>query len=259
MAKRKLGQHFLLDKAIASRIANTVLDSDKTILEIGPGKGMITKLLASFPKRRIVAIEKDETLYKELSLSGMIGVELINYDILKIDLERISDGEEVTILGNIPYYISKEIIDWIIYGQKFINDGTLLVQKEFFLKITSDPGSKFYNAQSVIFGILFNHNKLFEVKPGSFSPPPKVISTVFSFKKSNTYLSPDYINSFYDMLKTSFCHRRKTLVNNLGKIHDKNIIKEFLIKNDLLPDIRAEDMTRENLRELYAVIKKCSG
>ncbi|MCK4888366.1 MAG: ribosomal RNA small subunit methyltransferase A [Candidatus Aminicenantes bacterium] len=255
MTKQKLGQNFLHDRRIAARIADTVLQTNNTILEIGPGKGIMTGILAESPgERRIVAIEKDEELYNILlSNEGLSGVELLNKDILKLNIGEISEERSITILSNIPYYISKEILNWIINGNKFITNGTLMVQKEFFLKITSSPGLKIYNAQSVIFGLLFDSNKLFEVKPGSFSPPPKVTSIVFSFKRSGP--GPNDIPGLYSMLKTAFIHRRKTLINNLGKVYDKNTIKKFLETKSLPSDIRAEDMTREDLRELYYSLK----
>jgi len=256
MAKQKLGQNFLHDRRIAARIANIVLQTNNTILEIGPGKGIITGILAEAPgKIRIIAVEKDEELYNNLSNAALSGVELVNQDILKLNIAEISEGRSLTILGNIPYYISKEILDWIIYGNKLISNGTLMVQKEFFHKVTSSPGSKIYNAQSVIFGLVFDSINLFKVKPGAFSPPPKVTSTVFSFKKSESGPGPDDIPGLYTMLKTAFIHRRKTLTNNLGKAYDKNTLKKFLETKSLPSDIRAEDMIREDLRELYYYLK----
>ncbi|MCK5222417.1 MAG: hypothetical protein KAR14_12605, partial [Candidatus Aminicenantes bacterium] len=167
MTKQKLGQHFLYDKKIGEKIVNSIHDLKDTIIEIGPGRGIMTGILTGQAgERRIIAVEKDETLYNNLLTNeDLKGVELLNKDILKLNIAEISEGRSITVLGNIPYYISKEIIDWIIRGNEFINSGTLLVQKEFFLKITSTPGSKIYNAQSVIFGLLFDSNKLFEVKP----------------------------------------------------------------------------------------------
>ncbi len=282
MTKQKLGQHFLYDKKIGEKIVNSINDSKDTIIEIGPGRGIMTNILTGQAgERRIIAVEKDETLYNNLLTNeNLKGVELLNKDILKLNIAEVSEGRSITILGNIPYYISKEIIDWIMRGSEFINSGTLLVQKEFFLKITSTPGSKIYNAQSVIFGLLFDSSKLFEVKPGSFSPPPKVTSVVFSFsQRGQALFSTDPplipleeggklftslskgggeaggIARLYTMLKTAFIHRRKTLINNLGKGYDKNTIKKFLETKSLPSDIRAEDMTREDLRELYLSLR----
>lgn len=257
MAKQKLGQNFLHDRRIAARIAGTVLQSNNTILEIGPGKGIMTGILADSPgERRIIAIEKDEELFNNLlSSENLTKVKILNKDILKLDIGKISEERSLTILSNIPYYISKDILDWIINGHRDIENGTLMVQKEFFLKITSSPGTKIYNAQSVIFGLLFDNNKLFEVKPGAFSPPPKVTSIVFTFKRCESRPGPDDIPGLYKMLKTAFIHRRKTLINNLGKVYDKNPIRKFLETKTLPSDIRTEDMTREDLRELYYSLK----
>lgn len=263
MAKQKLGQHFLYDKKIAEKIISTIHSSEEAIIEIGPGKGIMTELLAGQGgERPIIAIEKDKELYNNLlSSENLKGVEILNKDILKFNIGEVSESKNITILGNIPYYISKEIIDWIISENEFISSGTLLVQKEFFLKVTSSPGIKTYNAQSVIFGLIFNSKKVFDVKPGSFSPPPKVTSVVFTFTKP-VLRSPGgaergqtpfggEIAGLYKMLKTAFLHRRKTLINNLGKDYNKEKISKFLESKSLPPDIRAEDISREDLMDLY--------
>ncbi len=257
MARQKMGQNFLQDRRIATRIANTVLGGNEIILEIGPGKGIMTGILAETPgERRVIAIEKDEELYNNLlTTEPLSGVEILNRDILKFKIEEISGKEKVTILGNIPYNISKEILDWIIKENRFVVSGTLMVQREFFLKITSLHGSKIYNAQSVMFGLLFDNNKLFDVKPGAFSPPPKVNSTVFSFSRRGSMQIPDDVPGLYNMLKTAFVHRRKTLTNNLGRIYKKDRIIDFLHDKNLPKNIRAEDMTREDLKELYPSLK----
>ena len=106
-----------------------------------------------------------------------------------------------------------------------------------------------------MFGTLFKSKKMFEVKPGAFSPPPKVTSVVFTFTKRGQVPLAESIPGFYTFLKTSFLHRRKTLINNLIKDYSKDKIKEFLNKNSLHENIRAEDMTSENFRELYSVLQ----
>lgn len=253
MGRQKLGQHFLYDKRIADKIVSSIPPGRNPLIEIGPGRGIMTGILAGQAKeRRVIAIEKDEGLYKSLLVNEKLkGVEILNGDILRFNIREVSEDKNITILGNIPYYISKEIVDWIISGNEFISGGTLLVQREFFLKISSPPGSKIYNAQSVIFGLIFDSNKLFDVKPGSFSPPPKVTSTVFSFSKGDSGPKQKDIPGLYNMLKTAFLHRRKTLMNNLGKTYNKDAIRKFLESKSLSPDVRAEDMTRKDLRDLY--------
>ncbi|MEN8222394.1 MAG: 16S rRNA (adenine(1518)-N(6)/adenine(1519)-N(6))-dimethyltransferase RsmA [Acidobacteriota bacterium] len=256
MAKQKLGQNFLHDKNIAGRIAGLVSGTKKIILEIGPGKGIITEILSvSAEAERIIAVEKDTGLYDNLVSRELSKVELLNGDILKIDPSDLSGESKITLIGNIPYYISKEIIDWIINGNKFIEEGVMMVQKEFFQKISAEPGTKIYNAQTIMFGTLFDIKKEFEVRPGAFSPPPKVTSTVFSFKRGQTPFGGE-ITGLYKMLKTAFLHRRKTLINNLGKHYDKVLIKQFLETDNLPENIRAEDMTPDNFIKLYSCLTK---
>ena len=255
MAKQKLGQNFLHDKNIAGRISNLVSDTKGIIIEIGPGKGIMTEILsASTEPEKIIAIEKDTRLYEYLLSRELSKVELMNGDILELDLSDLSGGEEITLIGNIPYYISKEIIDWIISGHSIIAEGVLMIQKEFFQKINAGPGTKIYNAQSVMFSTLFSSKKEFEVRPGAFTPPPKVTSTVFTFSKRGQVPIPGDISNFYKFLKTAFSHRRKTAKNNLGKSYNKDNIKNFLNENNLPENIRAEDMTPGNFRRLYSAL-----
>lgn len=160
MAKQKLGQNFLHDRNIARRIANLVSGTKRIIVEIGPGKGIMTEILSvSAESERIIAVEKDTALYETLSTRELEKVDLLNRDILELDPSDLSGGSNITLLGNIPYYISKEIIDWIINGNRFIEEGVLMVQKEFFQKITAEPGTKICNAQSVMFSTLFSSKK----------------------------------------------------------------------------------------------------
>ncbi len=251
MAKQKLGQNFLHDRNIAGRIAKLVTGQKELIVEIGPGKGIMTEILAGSSSEKIIAVEKDPVLYENLKLKNLNGLEILNGDILETEPAELSGGRKITLIGNIPYYISKEIIDWIIKGNKIIEKGALMVQKEFFQKITSEPGTKIYNAQSVMFRTLFEIGKEFDVGPGAFSPPPKVTSTVFTFTKRGQVPFPGDLESYYRFLKTAFSHRRKTLINNMGKDYDKTIISEFLESNTLPLNIRAEDTGRGIFFNLY--------
>jgi len=267
MTKQKLGQNFLHDRNIAGRISNLVSGTKGIIIEIGPGKGIMTEILsASTEPERVIAVEMDTLLYENLLSRELSKVEFLNEDILKLIPSDLSGGNEITLLGNIPYYISKEIIDWIINGYRFIAKGALMVQKEFFQKISSEPGTKIYNAQSVMFGTLFQIKKEFEVRPGAFSPPPKVTSTVFTFTKpvlrsfgeaeGGQVLSEENLMDFYRFLKTAFSHRRKTLLNNIGNDYNKDKIRKFLNGNNLPENIRAEDMTHGNFIKVYCFITK---
>jgi len=184
MTRQKLGQHFLKDRKKAEKIAHRLLRNPGPVLEIGPGAGALTDILDREGEgRHIVSVEKDPALIPPLEAKGYSNVNIVSADILETDPAALFDTVPVNLLGNIPYMISKEITDWIIGNGSVFSLGVLMVQKEFFLKITSVPGSKLYNAQSVMFNTLFETKKLFDVPPGSFSPPPAVTSTVFIFRK----------------------------------------------------------------------------
>ncbi len=257
MANQKLGQNFLIDKNIAIKIVKSLKPDCPIIIEIGPGKGIMTRLVSEFyNSMEIIAVEKDRRLFEKISECKMSGVQCLNMDILKLDISEITKNKNVTILGNIPYYISKDIIDWTIKNSGFIKKGTLMVQKEFFLKISSFAGSKLYNAQSVIFNHIFYVKKLFEVNPGSFFPSPKVISTVFSFEKKESCINEIQIFRFYELLKTAFAHRRKTLFNNLKNNYKKELILLFLKEKGIQSVIRAEDMNKNDLLGLFLSLHK---
>jgi len=257
MTKQKLGQNFLHDKKVALKIVESIKPHNNLIVEIGPGKGIMTHLISEYYDNvKIIAIEKDIELFNKISRYKFRGVEILHMDILKANLSDITENSVITILGNIPYYISKDIIDWIIKNYPLIKKGILMVQKEFFSKISSSSGSKLYNPQSVIFSHIFDITKLFKVKPGSFSPPPKITSIVFTFEKKESGTNEIQTIKFYKLLKTAFRHRRKTLFNNLKEEYDRGLILSFLKRKELQHEIRSEDITKNDLFELFLSLQK---
>lgn len=250
MRKAKFGQHFLVNRSIAEKMAQTFLPVKGPILEIGPGKGILTQhLLNRCPDSQITAVELDNTFFCELKNRFRESIEILNQSILHINLYELFPGEDkvVNVIGNVPYYISKELLDWVITHHIKIKKGMFMMQKEFVNKLISPA-----NAQSILFVWLFQVKKLFDVQPGSFSPRPGVKSSVFLF---NRILSPLEKNidvmDFYRFLRQCFRNRRKTLTNNLGASYDTKTVGEIFKKLYINPKVRAEQLTLEDFLGMY--------
>jgi 16S rRNA (adenine1518-N6/adenine1519-N6)-dimethyltransferase len=246
----KLGQHFLVNRSIAEKMVQTFLPVQGPILEIGPGKGILTQCLFNrCPGCQITAVELDIELFCELKNRFSKSIEILNRNILHVDLYELFPGEDeaVNVIGNVPYYISKELLDWVIAHHKKIKKGMFMMQKEFVNKFISPA-----NAQSIFFVWLFQVEKLFEVQPGSFSPRPRVKSAVFLFER---ILSPIEIDidamDFYDFLQKCFRNRRKTLMNNLGASYDTRKLDEIFGKLHINPKERAEQLTLKDFLDIY--------
>ena len=263
----KLGQHFLVNRNLAEKIARQFFPVEGIILEIGPGKGILTDLLIRYregEKNRIILVELDDMLFYDLKCKyeKEEAVELLNRDILEVDLNGLFPGKEadrgVNVTGNVPYYISKELIDWVIAFSGRIKKGMFMMQKEFVDKLIPGKTAKRINARSILFNGLFRIVKRFDVQPGSFSPPPKVKSSVFLFEpavnRAFTRFGGDiHTNDFYLFLQRCFQNRRKTLANNLSAFYDMETLGEIFEKQGIDPKIRAEQL---RLEDFLAVARK---
>lgn len=220
-AKKNLGQHFLTDLNIARRIAETVsadsLEADPEwgrlpILEIGPGMGVLTRFLVE-SGRDVTAVELDsesvEYLHRE-----MPGLRVVEGDFLKLDLNTLIEGE-FALIGNYPYNISSQIFFKALEYKDKVPVIAGMLQKEVAERICSKPGSKVYGILSVLLQAWYDCEYLFNVPPGVFSPPPKVMSGVLRLtRNSRRDLGVDE-GKFKLVVKTAFGQRRKTLRNSL--------------------------------------------
>ena len=250
MNKAKLGQNFLVNKNVASKIVKTFLPANGLILEIGPGRGILTELLIQQNLHgRLIAVEKDPVLYRELKRKFSHQITLYNEDILTIELKKISNNQSVNIISNAPYYISREILDWLIQQNDLILKGTFMMQKEVVDKLIKNQiNSK--DARNILFNLLYSPVKEFVVSPGSFSPPPRVQSIVFSFK--NKLEAKIDHNKFYNFLKICFFNRRKTLTNNLVKQFPPALINQLMLKYQIDKNQRAENTEIDIFLDLFS-------
>ena len=246
--KRPRGQHFLFNPRIIKKIIDySGVTANDTVVEIGPGFGTMTKLLAERAKK-VIAIEIDRRLVARLkeSLSINKKVEIIAADALKFPYETIKG--QFKVVANIPYYITTPLIFRLLEFREKIPGMTLLLQKEVAKRITASPGSKDYGVLSITTQLYTKPELKFLVRKGAFSPPPEVDSAVVCFE---VYTKPIYkINDkpfFLKIVKTAFSQRRKTISNSLKSFRG---IKEALLKAGIDSKLRAENLSVEDYIKL---------
>jgi 16S rRNA (adenine1518-N6/adenine1519-N6)-dimethyltransferase len=270
-SKPKLGQHFLASDSAVQRILEALGDvSDSTVLEIGPGRGALTAMLAA-RARRLIAIELDRVLAAQLRMQfGQTpNVEIIEGDILAIDFDTIFgpkpglqrpgltvEPERVHVVGNLPYYITSDILLHLFAYRRYFATLVIMVQKEVADRLAAAPGSRDYGLLSATAQLYSRVEKLFTLPPVAFSPPPKVHSSVvrLTIEPRLEQLSvPE--ERFIQFLKLSFGQKRKTLWNNLKEEHDKDALRKALEKTGIKPTVRAEALSLEKSAALFRALE----
>ena len=219
--KPKLGQNFLVDEDACLRIADALGDtSARTVVEIGPGHGAITRLLAR-RAARLHCIEFDPALARELEFHfrNSETVSVHHADILNFDLRTVLDGaNSLDVVGNLPYYITSEILLRLFAAARegIVARAVLMVQREVAERIAAGPGSSEYGALSAATQMHARVTNLFTLPPSAFAPPPEVYSTVLRLEFATRFaeLGVEF-EGFNRFLRASFAQKRKTLANNL--------------------------------------------
>ncbi len=283
--KPKLGQHFLASDSFALQIVDALGDiSQNTVLEIGPGRGVLTALLAK-RARRLIAIELDRVLAAQLRLRfGMFSnVEVIEGDILTIDFDSLFGPkpglrrpgiefrpEPVKVIGNLPYYITSDILLRLFDYAKYFETLLILVQREVADRIAAKPGGRDYGLLSATAQLYASVEKLFTLPPGAFAPPPKVHSTALRLtiapRQHELGLDTDGAvqdgptkDGFIDFLKLSFGQKRKTLWNNLKSTYPETDLRAALAETRVKPAARAETLSLEESAALYRALRNHDG
>jgi len=244
---RRLGQHFLFDENILYKIAEAVGGDNEHILEIGAGSGPLTEFLVGHAAN-ISAVEIDAKLFDKLKnrMRNVPNIELINQDILDLDFAAVAKGR-ISVIGNIPYYITTPIIEKIVKNRAIISKAVLLVQAEYAERLVAVPGTKNFSSITVFSNYFYKVRKLFPVPAESFSPPPKVNSAVVLFTPRGENAA-DVPDKFFDFVKKMFMYRRKKISNGLKhsgyKLSEKNEIFEK----------RIEQLSIAQIRELYYMV-----
>ncbi len=258
--KKQLGQNFLADANMAAAIVGYIgLSDDDVVLEIGAGLGSLTLPLAR-QALKVIAVEKDhrlvELLNTELVAAGLDNVGLLEQDILKLDIPAFAKTENVdlTVVGNVPYNISSQILIQLMTARACIKKSILMFQKELAQRITAPPGSKTYGRVSVMVQYCAQVKVLTEVKAGLFFPKPNIDSLVLEIDfNADAGKQVKDEAFFFDVIKAAFSKRRKTLRNSLtGFIpgFDGNLSAKALEEAGLDPVRRAETLTVEEFVRL---------
>ncbi|MDC8916192.1 16S rRNA (adenine(1518)-N(6)/adenine(1519)-N(6))-dimethyltransferase RsmA [Metamycoplasma hyosynoviae] len=234
--KKSLGQNFLINENINKKIVDIAQCSNKNVIEIGPGKGALTKYLISKAKN-VVAYEIDKDLIEDLENLKASNLKIVNIDFLKI---KDLDFENQIVIGNIPYYITSDIIFKLLEFIFKIESIVLLMQEEVADRICAKPKTKEYGKLAVSLQACSNCQKLLKVKPENFYPIPKVNSAIIKieFKK---HLDFD-LKSFLEFTKTIFQFKRKTLFNNLKTKYSLEKISDIFKTNNLTSKTRSEEL-----------------
>lgn len=217
---KRFSQNFLIDHNIARKIVDSMqICSGDTVVEIGPGEGVLTEYLLRTPARSVTGIELDERLIGHLKtrFSDQNHFKLIHQDFLKTDISILVDqGQKIRIIGNLPYSVTSPILFHIMESQEKVHDITIMVQKEVGERLAANPCTKAYGIPSVLFQAVSDIQALFTVSPKSFRPVPQVDSIVLNihFHESPKYPVQDW-GLFITLVKTAFNQRRKMLRNTL--------------------------------------------
>lgn len=217
--KKSLGQHFLKDQNIAQKIVDAINGlPQKTVLEIGPGTGVLTSILVKNEVLDLYAIEVDSEAFEYLQATyPSLGEKLIFKNILKFDLKEIF-SDPITIIGNFPYNISSQIFFKVLENRDLVLDVVCMIQKEVADRIKASHGNKTYGILSVFLQAFYDIDYLFTVGPKVFDPPPKVNSAVIHLKRNKREKLDCNEELFFKIVKLGFNQRRKTLRNSLKSI-----------------------------------------
>jgi len=238
-AKKSLGQNFLIDRDVLEKIVSTADITNKEILEIGPGSGNLTTYLLKKNPKKVYVVEKDDDLVLLLKENFDNKIEIINEDILKISEDRISD-QKLTVFGNLPYNISTEILSkWIInMGKKFWFESLVLMfQKEVADRIVAESNSSKYGRLSILSNWKLNVKKIIDIKPQSFSPRPKIDSSLLLFTPKENFFELKSAKNLEMITRVFFSQRRKMLKKPFNKIFNnaKEVSEKFNINLNLRP------------------------
>lgn len=252
-AKKYLGQHFLINQEIADRIAASLsLHEATSVLEIGPGMGVLTQYLLQNPLANLKAIEIDSESVRYLN-KHFPQLDVIEGDFLEMDISELYQGK-FHLIGNFPYNISSQIFFKVLDYKEQIPVVVGMLQKEVAERLTSKPGKKAYGILSVLLQAYYSAEYLFTVSEQEFDPPPKVMSAVVRFTRNEVEKLDCNEQLFRTVVKTAFNQRRKTLRNSLKQLlpQDRNVIDNELFGK------RPEQLGVEKFVDITNIVEKYS-
>jgi len=253
-AKKHLGQHFLKDETIALEIVKSLKHAElyKTVLEVGPGMGVLTKYLINEKQFEtfVIDIDRESIAYLKKQFPALEN-KIIEGDFLQLDFNNLFHNQPFAVIGNFPYNISTEILFKILDHKNQVPEVVGMFQKEVAERIASKPRNKTYGVTSVLLQAFYNIEYLFTVNETVFNPPPKVKSAVIRLTRNNAQQLNCNEKLFKQLVKAGFNQRRKTL---------RNSIKAFKLKSEFLDHKyltqRAEELSVEDFVSLANMVEQ---
>ncbi|MDA9202573.1 16S rRNA (adenine(1518)-N(6)/adenine(1519)-N(6))-dimethyltransferase RsmA [Candidatus Pelagibacter ubique] len=238
-AKKSLGQNFLIDREVLEKIVSITNITNKEVLEIGPGSGNLTTYILKKKPKKLYVVEKDDDLAILLKEKFDSEIEIINDDILKVSESNIS-AQKLSVFGNLPYNISTEILSkWILnIGSNFWFDSLILMfQKEVADRIISEFNNSNYGRLSILSSWKLNVKKILDIKPQSFSPRPKIDSSLLLFTPKENFFKLKDPKNLEKITRIFFSQRRKMLKKPFNQVFDngKEVAEKFGIDLNLRP------------------------
>ncbi len=239
-AKKSLGQNFLIDQNVIEKITNVKDISNSVVLEVGPGTGNLTTSILKKNPKKVYVVEKDDKLALDLNNKFKNKIEIINNDILRLN-ERDLDKEKLIVFGNLPYNISTEILSkWVLnldHKDFWFNCLILMFQKEVADRITAKHNTSNYGRLSILANWKLKIKKICDIKPVSFSPKPKVDSSLLYFEPKENFINFKNSKNLEKVTRVFFNHRRKMLKKPYNQLFQGNleILKKLKINLNLRP------------------------
>ena len=251
LAKKSLGQNFLIDENIINKISNLIKIEDQNILEVGPGTGNLTNALLKKKPKKFYVIEKDDNLANLLKKEFKDKIIVINDDILKVNENNLSN-EKLIVFGNLPYNISTEILcKWIINlndEKIWFRNFILMFQKEVADRILSKYNSSNYGRLTIIANWKLDIKKIVDIKPNSFSPKPKIDSSLLFFSPKKNFLKIKNPKNLEKITRIFFSQRRKMIKKPFSQIFSNDIKIAKKLKIDL--SLRPQNLDNDTYYQL---------
>ncbi len=251
--RKRFGQNFLHDTRMIQRIASSIgLTANDTVLEIGPGQGALTEVLLPY-QAQLTAVELDRDLVKLLreKFASNTNFQLLEGDALQFDIASLSPAaSSVRVVGNLPYNISTPLLFHLLNQRAWIRDMHFMLQKEVVQRLAAEPGGKDYGRLSVMAQYYCRVMPLFDVPPGCFFPPPKVMSAIVRLQPREPEITAHDPQLLATLVNTAFQQRRKTLRNTLKTLANET----HMLAVNINPEARAETLSVADFVRLSNVL-----
>jgi 16S rRNA (adenine1518-N6/adenine1519-N6)-dimethyltransferase len=250
VAKKSLGQNFIIDRDILKKISEITPIKDKIVLEVGPGTGNLTTFILKKTPKKLIVVEKDNELATNIAEIFKDQLTIINDDILNVDEKSLS-SEKITVFGNLPYNISTEILSrWIVNLKTdfWFDHLVLMFQKEVANRIIADFNTSDYGRLSILSNWKLNITKICDIKPESFSPRPKIDSSLLFFSPKKNFFKINDPKNLEKITRVFFNHRRKMIKKPFNQLFNGN--KKVLEKLKINLNLRPQNLNIETYYKL---------